>query len=697
MIEFARPEFLLALPAAAIPWIIDLLNRRRFRRVRWAAMDYLLQATRRRRRSIRLRHLLLLLLRTLAVVLIVLLFARPGLARALPGLGGRGGSVAVVLDDSASMAQRAGAGTVFDRAKAYERSLRERAAASGAHLTVYAPGGSDPTSPSAASFDMDWLASLGARAGAARYHILTDLRAADWGAEQVAPAARRALTALQQYGPVVLVDVGADPGQNAGITAVRRTGRFAYAGEAAALQLTVQDDGPAPLAASPVSVSADGGTLPAAAAPAVAPGSRAEVPFNVFLASPGGHYLRAALPGGDTFPPDDVRYHALDAVAQAPVLIVEGKPAPALYLKTALQPAPGAQGGLRPEVVSADAGLPADLSPYAAVFLCDVSSPAPWRDAFVRYVRGGGRLVAFLGERADANAWNTSLFAVDGGLPVCRITGIARPGKDHPAHVGGMDFTDPLLHPFSDWQALFAAPSAWQYRQLQPLDGARAPLRFDDAAASPAMLVADEARGMVVVFPFGAGDAWTDWPRSDLGRAAYLALIQWLVESGAPAGQALDLDAGASIRYPLDTSAYRSEASLVPPEGKGEATTLRAVPQPTVGPQPGTDALSVVSLPLREAGVYELRLERTDGGRRSVYFAVNVPPDERLLARARAEVLLTAATSPGRLTVVRYHGAGAQQPASAPWWRAAAVLALVVLAVEGLLAYVFGNPPGGRR
>ncbi len=352
---------------------------------------------------------------------------------------------------------------------------------------------------------------------------------------------------------------------------------------------------------------------------------------------------------------------------------------------------PGAAGGLRPDVVSADTGLPPDLNAYAAVFLCDISSPAPWRDPLVSYVRGGGRLVAFLGERADADAWNSTLFAADGGLPVCRIAGTARPGKDAPVHIGGMDFADPLLQPFADWQALFAAPAVWQYRQLQPLAGARAPLRLDDAAASPALLVADEGQGMVAVFPFGPGDAWTDWPRSDLGRAAYLSLMQWLVESGAPAGPALDLDAGAAIRYPLDTALYRSQATLVPPGAQGAAVTLQAVLQP------GTDALYFVSGPLRETGVYELRLERTDGGRRSVYFAVNVAPDERQLGRAQADVVRSVAVAPGRLSVVRYEGATAQQPASAPWWRAVAALVIVVLAVEGLLACVFGNPPGGRR
>jgi hypothetical protein len=716
MIEFASPAFLYALPAAAIPWIIDLLNRRRFRRVRWAAMDYLVQAAQQRRRRVRLKHLLLLLARTLAVILIVLLFARPGASRALAGLGASGGSIVVALDDSASMAQRAGAGSVFDRARAYVLSLAERAAAGGAKLSVYLPGRAEPLRlsdpaqmrqalepmrPSAAAFGMDWLAGLGAPSAgsgqaAPRYYVITDLRAADWGAESAAPAARRALDALQTFGPVVIVDVGAEPGPNAGITAVERAGRFAYAAESAALRLVIQNDGPVAVPAGPIGVSADGGELPAVAAPSVASGGKASMPFDVYLGASGGHTVRAALPGGDDLPPDDVRYYALDAAARVPVLIVEGRPGAALYLKTALQPVSGAQPGLQPQVVSAGADLPSDLAPYAAVFLCDVTSPAPWRDALVRYVRAGGRLVAFLGAEADADAYNGTLFA-DGGLPVCRIAGVARPGKDSPVRISGIDFAAPLLLPFADWQALFAAPAFWQYFQLQPLGNARAPLRFSDAPASAALLVADVGQGMTALFPFGAGDAWTDWPRSDLGRAAYLSLMQWLVEFGAPAGPSLDLDAGAAIHYPVDTDLYRSEATLVPPDAQGGAVTLRAAPLQGSGPQQGS-GLYFTSGPLREAGIYALRMERSDGTRRTVYFAVNVPPAERLLARARAEVVRAAATAPGRLDVVRYEGAASQAPAvAAPLWRAAAALALVVLAVEGLMAYLFGNPPGVRR
>ena len=49
MVEFAHPALLWALPAAALPVLIHLLNRRRYRRVPWAAMAHLLTAEHRSR------------------------------------------------------------------------------------------------------------------------------------------------------------------------------------------------------------------------------------------------------------------------------------------------------------------------------------------------------------------------------------------------------------------------------------------------------------------------------------------------------------------------------------------------------------------------------------------------------------------------------------------------------------------------
>ena len=65
------------LVCAAGPIVIHLLNRRRYRRVHWAAMDFLREALQRNRRMIELRDIALLALRCLAVFLFGLALARP--------------------------------------------------------------------------------------------------------------------------------------------------------------------------------------------------------------------------------------------------------------------------------------------------------------------------------------------------------------------------------------------------------------------------------------------------------------------------------------------------------------------------------------------------------------------------------------------------------------------------------------------
>ena len=58
------------------PIIIHLINRMRFKRVRWAAMEFLLKSQKRNRRRLIIEQLILLLLRILLVLLIGLLLAR---------------------------------------------------------------------------------------------------------------------------------------------------------------------------------------------------------------------------------------------------------------------------------------------------------------------------------------------------------------------------------------------------------------------------------------------------------------------------------------------------------------------------------------------------------------------------------------------------------------------------------------------
>src|SRR5437762_3344608 len=85
------------------PVIIHLINRLRYRRVRWAAMEFLLKSQKRNRRRLIIEQLLLLLLRILLVLLAAFLLAR-FLGWAFGQSQGQSATHVVVLDDTLSMA-----------------------------------------------------------------------------------------------------------------------------------------------------------------------------------------------------------------------------------------------------------------------------------------------------------------------------------------------------------------------------------------------------------------------------------------------------------------------------------------------------------------------------------------------------------------------------------------------------------------
>src|SRR5437868_6791457 len=75
--EFIHPWYMAAGGALiSSPILIHLINRMRFKRLRWAAMEFLLKSQKRNRRRLIIEQMLLLMLRCLLVVLATLLVAR---------------------------------------------------------------------------------------------------------------------------------------------------------------------------------------------------------------------------------------------------------------------------------------------------------------------------------------------------------------------------------------------------------------------------------------------------------------------------------------------------------------------------------------------------------------------------------------------------------------------------------------------
>lgn len=92
--------------AVSLPVIIHLINRMQFRRVRWAAMEFLLAAQKKMRRRLVLEQLLLLLLRIMLMLLAGLLLSRWLVGGPPPGPRADIALHDVLLDDSMSMSDR---------------------------------------------------------------------------------------------------------------------------------------------------------------------------------------------------------------------------------------------------------------------------------------------------------------------------------------------------------------------------------------------------------------------------------------------------------------------------------------------------------------------------------------------------------------------------------------------------------------
>ncbi len=100
--SFLQPALLWGLLAISVPIIIHLLNRKRHRTIKWAAMDFLLKATRESRGKKKLKHIIILTCRALAVAAIIFAIARPLIGGFL-GLGAQVDTDLLILDRSASM------------------------------------------------------------------------------------------------------------------------------------------------------------------------------------------------------------------------------------------------------------------------------------------------------------------------------------------------------------------------------------------------------------------------------------------------------------------------------------------------------------------------------------------------------------------------------------------------------------------
>jgi Aerotolerance regulator N-terminal/CARDB len=614
---FLNPLLLWGLPLVAVPIVIHLLNRRRFKIVPWAAMEYLLAAMKRNRKRLRMEQWLVLLLRTLAVLLLVLLVTRPQLSGG--GLIGVKTHHVVLLDDSASMQQRGGSTSLFEKAQDSVRTLADRLGETRSGDLFSLVLASKATQPEL--WGQRIGPELGRRigqllkettvgdgplnlatflkvtrkraaetkeAGRTEYYLVTDLRAYDWVTEDEKP--RGALLAeLSGLKPdtehLTAVEIGSHETDNVGVVGVRLLDRLSIAQLPTTLAVDVQNFGLDSAAPTEIAVEIDGQSRVVRPVPQLAPGEKVSITITHTFGTDGFHRIEAALPPSDTYQLDDRRTLALEVEKQSRVLLVDGQPdednGETYFLSAALDPGGDQPSGKDVQIVAENQLGDVDFTPFDMVWLCNCPCPS---EAVVhrleQFVGAGGGLVVFAGSLVDAPRYNEQFYKGGKGL-LPLAYGDVEGDPDKPEHMFLVRKDHPLAARIPEVLEVLLTKAVLvkRYLTMQEDTGQTAAIlaRVRDAEGSPVICSRPYGSGGGEVLEFGitADKAWTNMPDT-------YALVVIAQEAHRMAARIHDvsgynLESTDTYRLTIDPGKFKSDVAVRSLLDDGEEHTFTAV------------------------------------------------------------------------------------------------------------------------
>jgi len=573
--------FWTGLSAVSLPILIHLLNRSSFRVRLWAAMQFLLESLRKNRRRLQLEQLILLLLRCLIVLLLALALAKLSCHRpdALPGGQQASRAIVFLLDDSYSMDQRHGAGTLFSAAivDLTEQIKALNEADKPTVLLASRIGQADAVLSGEGLIERierlkvsdrrvnlaDALVSandiLRGAAGEKFLFVLSDFRRVDLSATQVSEAVRQQFKQLDKLKvKVVAMDYGQDASHNLTVESIQLLGkgaeaRVAIAGQPTRIALTVRNNGPSSAKNVEVHLRGKitfGGQIsdmswPSAVIDSVDAGGSRRIEHKITCPEPGAAVITAKLPT-DELLPDNAAHLALDVRKAVRALIVDGdmdaaRPtrSESYFIARALDPNADGAYGNRVKVIRPEGLGEVDFDDYDFVVMTDVPEFASSLKALQDYVRGGGGLAIFTGRhvsdstagRGERDFYNGPLYDGGAGLSPFRIQ--SRKGTESrrgpffriaPKSVR----SESILRVFS--KGGLALTGLIRFFAFTPADTHLQPVRsnpdagvpivlaaFDDPNRSPAVVARSYGKGTVVMFYTTASSRWHDWPTDPVG------------------------------------------------------------------------------------------------------------------------------------------------------------------------------------
>lgn len=732
------------------PIIIHLINRLRFKRVRFAAMEFLLASEQRNRRRILLEHLLLLLARIAIVAMIGLLIARfVADPRQMSLFQGAKAHHVLLIDDSGSMRDRVGETTAFDAARDIVRKL----AAEGAQhpetqvLTVLRMSRPDETlgGLSERSVDDALVAELSTRlddiectyrsvdiakaldavrarladdpASIKHLHVVSDFRRRDWFDNKSAATAIRALADLDAS--INFVRTVGVSNSNLAVTELTGDTSAAAAGVPVTFTATIQNLGVREANNVRLAVQVDGRSLPInVLLEKIGAGEAAKSEIPLMFDTSGTHRVTVSLES-DPLEADNLRRIAINVPDDNPVLIVDSAPGSeqGRYIQDALA-ADKSVTGYAATVVAPDYLRRHPLDLYQLIYLVNIAElPEDAVDVLEKFAAAGGGIAWFMGDTVRPAFYNERLYNEGKGLFPARLANapskLNREDSVGPDILAGQNDIFKILsgsdNPFIDevFVSVYYGVDAEQLRKDRDrADGVKvlAELRNRE----PLMLQHEFGKGRVITMLTAAGPAltpegvaWTNWANGP-GAPSYavmqLELAKAIARRDRTAPQRL---VGEPIAVPIDRSRFRENVEVVGPDD--QVAQVTAVEETVDGSKTSSsDEADLLKATYRETetpGFYAVTKFTQAQQPEQQILAYNVPESESSLTIAEDSEIRREIGDDVEITI---QPAGSvewirsESPGRELRWALLAGLAMILM-LEQVLSHRLSYQPGEER
>ncbi|MCE9582128.1 MAG: BatA domain-containing protein [Planctomycetes bacterium] len=721
--------------AGSIPILIHLFNRQRYKRIQWAAMDWLLAALKRTRRRMQIENLILLLIRIAVLLLLATALARPFLQSAIASqIGESNTHVVIVLDVSYSMDYRGTDKTTpMEKARQVAQSI----------LTDLKTTESDRFSlifltdtPNAIIGEPSSRVDLGRdNVGAAvatdqatsipktmelvkdaldksnnfvkKVFIITDNQRHGWTVpEKDRPRVAELFKQVTDMtspngGGIYLYDVGGNQVDNLAVVDLEmgESQKVVSTDNSCEFSTTVRNYGSMQVSDVSLNVFVDGAKQTSYTL-TVPPHDKVRQSFYFTFREPGPHAVSVEL-DPDALLHDNKRSLAVDVRDALKVLMVNGAKGPTFQtdgvaaLKAALNPSQDATDKrwvFNITEVLENGFAREDPRRFDLVVLANLETISPEEAASLEeYVKAGGGLLIFLGDKVEAYTWNQVMWRNGDGLIPCELDKPAGfPKNDDAMKFTGVDYNHPALSYFQNAKPTLGRLLVSQYFAVKPFDArpdAKVIASLGILGGEPAPLLIERrmGRGRSILCTTSPDFKWGLMPKVPGFLILFDQICQYLA---SPPQRFRNVTVGDTIEYTLKATEFAKQFTVVDPrQNRKSIAPVKA----------GEHAYHLAFTGTDVAGLYGLERDPQDGEPNATlltWYAVNVDAEEGFVEKMTEQELRTMYPQ-FRFTYVEQ---GLQRdtekitvkaPASNIWkYLLATIIGLLVL--ETCLAQVFG-------